>query len=158
MASRTRLAKVVLAVLAVAFVGLGVLAWEPVYWWATMKCFKLERTQDGHRIRGWFFVQRWGPDEIERQHDLWYVENGRKAREGRRTNVVGGVATFWNVDGSVEKQTEFLPGFGGSNEFFRMTERTAPPWLADVTKQSAPSAPAWILDDKQWQAALDAQE
>ena len=32
------------------------------------------------------------------------------------------------------------------------------PWWWGVTDQTAPSAPAWILDDKQWHAALDAQE
>ena len=36
--------------------------------------------------------------------------------------------------------------------------KTKSPWLWGVTDQTAPSMPAWMKDDKQWQATLDAQE
>ena len=54
-----RRAKLVLLVLAVALVGLGVLASEPLYWWVTTERSYCE---DGGR-RGWLIVDR-GDDDI----------------------------------------------------------------------------------------------
>ena len=34
----------------------------------------------------------------------------------------------------------------------------SPPWLWNVTDQTAPSMPAWMKDDEQWQRVLDAQD
>ncbi len=55
--------------------------------------------------------------------------------------------TYWLPDGTVTAQRDRELG-----------ETLEPPWLWGVTDQTEPSAPAWILDDAQWQAALDAQE
>ena len=40
MASRPRRARVALGVIALAVIGLGVWAWEPLYWWVILKRFR----------------------------------------------------------------------------------------------------------------------
>ena len=53
-----RRAKLVLLVLAVALVGLGVWAWEPVYWWVVTESHFQESVQG--QTRGWERRVRWG--------------------------------------------------------------------------------------------------
>ena len=151
-----RRAKLVLLVLAVAFVGLCLLAWEPVFQWATTTRKYVEnrtREIDGETVRGWHYVPRW-PDSWGsggyQGTRMWFLQSAFAAGEvdarGDELRI-----TTWNRDGSVRDQTLIVRG--GPN-----VERHAPPWLWGATNQSVPSAPDWILDDKQWQAALDAQE
>ncbi len=58
--------------------------------------------------------------------------------------------TVWAYDGTVNCQMDYLT----DGDFFK----TSPPWWWNVTDQTAPSMPAWMKDDEQWQRALDAQD
>ena len=133
--------------LAVALVGLGVFASEPLYWWATTRHeWFANRTFSGDRgARGWRRVQRWQNRAIVKA-ELWYVETGFKAAEIQ--HIVK--ATIWHEDGTVRWH------FDGDETF--PVETTSPPWLWGVTDQASPTMPAWMKDDEKWQAALDAQE
>ena len=149
-ASRTRRARVVLGVLAVALVGLGVLAREPLWMWATTKRRALPRGPSWshfYQQRGYVTLHRWtGARVVQRR---FWVHNGLKAEE---TYLVGGrVArkTEWRDNGSVIGQYGLEAGRRG---------RTSPPWLWGVTDQIEPTIPAWMKDDALWQAALDAQD
>ncbi len=172
MASRTRRARVVLAVVAVAVIGLGVWAWEPVYWWVTTERVLHEDDGSGGTFRpledwedweddpfwtdqptrGWAHVHRWsgagyGPGCI------WYLSSGFKAVEGiAARDGAPGQVTYWKPDGSVLQQ--FIIGGTMQGSHFNRS----PPWWWNVTDQTAPSMPAWMKDDEKWQRALDAQD
>ena len=62
--------------------------------------------------------------------------------------------TKWRTSGSVLIQIRLVDDNGESIP--KETNR-APPWLWGVTDQTHPTMPAWMKDDEQWQAALDAQ-
>ena len=152
MASRTRRAKVVLAVLACAIVGLGVWAWEPVYWWVMTTTRYSEGTNYGIPVRTTVYENRWSRGK---RIVGYYVGSGYKAYEYDvdRTGQGFDTVTAWHPDGIVQHQEERgagQPGWTGWTD--------SPPWLRGVTDQTAPSMPAWMKDDAKWQAALDAQE
>ena len=123
MASRTQLAKVVLAILAVAFVGLGVLAREPLWWWVTTKREEVEYRLGGHPVRGWRRVHRWTGQQLEAE--IHYVENGFLAG---RTHLTGRLhAAGWRFNGSVSMRSY----------------RNERPPFEDVPDQTEPTAPWW---------------
>ncbi len=161
-----RRAKLVLLVIAVAFVGLGVWAWVdkgPLYWWVMTRKVYWESESDhggvpAGPLRGWTYMIRWSEMGRPVRRTAWYVESGFKASEIllefsstelRRPNRDR--TTVWNERGLVTHQSSFGPAgdFEGA---------IAPPWLWGVTDQTAPTIPAWMKDDAKWQAALDAQE
>ncbi len=148
-----RRAKLVLLVLAVALVGLGVWAWEPLWMWATTKTVTrppATRNWDGLRVRSYAIVKRWRDFPPERTVEF-YEKTGFKSME-----VEWRAAPFrwttWNVDGSVAEQNQ------ADIDGHPIIHRDSPPWLWGVTDQTEPTMPAWMKDDAQWQAALDAQE
>ncbi len=149
MASRARRARVVLGVIAVALVGLGVWAWEPVYWWVmTERVYQEMQFEDGTVLRGWYHVWRWS-ETLHGPRVTWYTATGYNAHESL---VAGyGRTSHWASDGAVRFQSHGL-----ETGFLVYTE--APPWLWGVTDQTSPTMPEWMKDDAQWQAALDAQE
>ncbi len=83
----------------------------------------------------------------------YYVYSGFKANEAevRRNFRVQG--TWWNSDGTVRAQMQWCNPPTGE-----LMWRDSPPWLWNVTDQTAPSMPAWMQDDEKWQRALDAQD
>ena len=153
MASRTRrAARLALAVLAVALVGLGVWAWEPMWWWASSTPIYLEDGYQHHPVRAVLYEGRWSP----RMHASGYYEgSGYKAYETFSDRWGRGPQTFWRRDGTVERQ--FETEVQGQSRY-AINERNTPPWLWGVTDEPAPTMPAWIKDDAKWQAVLDAQE
>ena len=150
-----RRAKLVLLVLAIAFVGLGVWAWEPVYLGVTTKHIWSEFRQDGHAVRGWEWVRRWTLLSDHPKAMFWYVETGFKACAYEHSPIL--CVTDWHVDGTVKLQQWTVPG-GKPTRGRRIETKSTPPWRWGVTDQTAPSMPAWMKDDAKWQAALDAQE
>ena len=140
-----RRAKLVLLVLAVAIVGLGVWAREPVYWWVmTERVWSEHETDRWVYVRGWERVSRWADDSPNRHRfegKWWYVRNGLLYYHHdaqRRTTQ-----TFWDINGSVQCQLQ------GSEL------RRSPPWLWGVTAQTKPTMPAWMKDDEKWAKALE---
>ena len=155
MASRTRRARVVLAVIALAVIGLGVWAWEPVYWAVMTKreyheSVWLKGTDSEFRARGWVSVQRWTALVGYGPMVFYYVDSGMvyirvwSSGDGLRETV-------WSPDGTVAEQAQ-------ESAHGDVVSRNFPPWLWGVTDQTSPSIPAWMKDDAKWQAALDAQE
>ena len=136
---------------AAAIIGLGGWAWEPAYRWVTTERVYFEESARGAPIRGWGHVKRWTRTRVEHGPAIaWYVSTGLKAGEGlwRNGDVIR--KTEWELDGSVGDQ--MWSTLSGTSKI------EVRPWRWAVTDQAAPSAPGWILDEKQWQAALDAQE
>ena len=153
--SSRRAARLTLAAVAVAVIGLGVWAWEPLYWWViTERVFTGHNDGDGGIVRGWYRIGRWsGRETRDGRAVTWFVSTGYRASETFFAGGFGriGRTTIWKPSGSVQHQigpTQW-PGVPGW--------RTSPPWLWGVTDETEPSIPAWILDDERWQAALDAQ-
>ena len=166
-----RRAWVIVGLLAVAVLGLGMLAWKPVYWWAmTDRVYIEKHLVPGGTVRGWMSVRKGTEDDWFGPNVLYYVDAGFKSEEALfRGSVEGRLSrvqyleavtrvTYWNPDGTVSCQ--FRPGPGmpalrmapSANE-----SRAAPPWWWGVTDQTDPMMPAWMKDDEKWQAALDAQ-
>ena len=155
-----RRAWVIGGLLAVAVVGLGVLAWVdegPLYWWVMTKQ-RLDRLavvslsppwETESEERGWHRVKRWDEKQWHGIKFMWDLKTGFMTfrQEWRHGRALWGEC--WTPDGTLRKQLTYGPN--GIEE-----EAEEPPWLWETPEQSAPSAPAWILDDKQWQAALDA--
>ena len=143
MASRTRRAKVALGVIALAVIGLGVWAWEPVYWWVTARDIPSEWIDIAHPLRGWRGYRKWGPEVLHGRCVYYYVETGFVARDAmyKHGNLV--TKTSWRLDGTVQSQQRMIRT--GSVQF-----KSSPPWWWSVQDQTSPSAPAWILDDEQW--------
>ncbi len=160
MASRPLRARVVLAVIALAVIGLGVWAWEPVWLWATTKRVFEESSCGGKKIRGWHTVSRWTGDDLGFR--LFFVENGWLRAEGTGDDPFERV-TNWNMDGEVVHQAYAVDYDGGVWTRSRRIVVTSmggkgPPWLWGVSDQTAPTMPAWMKDNAKWQAALDAQD
>ena len=97
----------------------------------------------GHEVRGWVSRGRWG-EQLYGPTERWFLETGCRATQSDDERHW----TEWSVDGSVRQQISFGKGRG----------KKQPPWLWGVTDQTAPTMPAWMKDDAQWQAALDAQK
>ena len=154
MASRHRRARVALTVVALAVVGLGVWAWEPLYDWVSIERMLLDEGffEDGakyvddfgvfagHPARGWTMEDRWTGHYVYLVG--FYLETGMKSLEGEGERI-----TVWRIDGAVA----FQEGDDGE-------KRRSPPWLWGVTDETSPTMPAWMKDDAKWQAALAAQE
>ena len=148
-------AKLVLLVLAVALVGLGSLAWEPAYLWVTYESRWFETRLENHAVAERLRFHRWTGIPLTRSpwsvgRVGWYRSTGFKAwQNGERGR------TTWYPDGTLRLQF----AWPGSREYrFSPPSTQSLPWWWGVTDQTAPSAPAWVLADEQWQAALDAQE
>ncbi len=61
------------------------------------------------------------------------------------------IGTNWSSDGAVVAQAEYR-----ADGTWYISD--TPPWLWNVTDQTAPSMPAWMKDDEKWLRALDAQD
>ena len=145
-----RRAKLVLLVLAVAIVGLGVRAWEPVCSFVVFEevpCYRLsfggvstppqpEDTRRGICVRNRWTHQR-------RFETFWWAHNGFLATKHEYDGEELIRTTHWNADGSMH--TEHWDEDGDLS-------------IRGVPDQTAPSMPEWMKDDAKWQAALDAQE
>ncbi len=158
MASRTRRARVALGVIALAVIGLGVLAWKPLWTWVTVERFFDDAAHWTHLdVRGYETSGRWWD---YRESVRWYADTGFKAHEALYRDTICVRETYWNTDGTVDYQryeADAIPGVG--HGFVRGgTQSSGPPWLWGVTDQVAPSMPAWMKDNAKWQAALAAQE
>ena len=138
-----------LGVIALAVVVLGVWRGEALWEWATIR-----QHWSDWPDRGWggniailHKRSRWTGQPILYSDDViaWYRSTGFKAYERSKEGT-----TFWKLDGTLKHQAVWLE--------LGAAVRTHPAWWWGMTDQTAPSAPAWILDDKQWQAALDAQK
>ena len=111
------------------------------WWLTTKKAFVDLRGQRGYYTVGRWHGQRYGPMEF------WWVKSGFKCVE--QLYIESGVLgrhTAWRLDGTVELQNG------------RDGVRKSPPWWWNTTDQTAPSMPAWMKDDEQWQRALDEQD
>ena len=144
-------AKLVLLVLAVALVGLGVWAWEPVYWWVmTERVWEEGYGGNGDIVRGWFSRSRWRTGDRYGPGRNWYVWTGYKATEWFYETDDITALTCWNPDGTLEFQRRETDERGWA--YWK------PPWRWGVTEQTESTMPEWMKDDAKWQAALDAQE
>ena len=149
--------------MALALVAVAVPLAEPVYWWAmTHRAYFESRrsmisfffSSRGPIVRGWKEGPRWStagwPGSSHVRGISWYIDSGFKAeqifvRDGKLC------MTKWKPDGSVRRQDIGIQA--GKDQ-----SQDSPPWLWGVTDQTTPTMPAWMKDDAQWQAALDAQE
>ena len=95
-----RRAKLVLLVLAIAVVGLGVWAWEPVWWWVTTGTVPVDRIRRSfslrHPLRGYDRVKRWDPGVLHGRQVVWYAQTGMMAWEGHA------------IEGSLIRETLYL--------------------------------------------------
>ena len=161
MASRTRRARVVLAVVAMAVVGLGVWRGEAVYLGVTTKRYFKERTSSYDDVRfpsppatrGWTRVRRW--DNHPTMEALWYVETGYESANLAFDRNGYVQMTQFAPDGNVLRQ---MWQYGSGGTYRLKWTRFSPPWFWSVTDQTEPTIPAWMKDHAKWQAALDAQE
>ena len=144
-----RRAKLVLLVLACALVGLGVWGWESLWWWVMTE----------KHFRGWERGETRGWQRRSRETGLLLLEQRFCVLSGFKTLEMVGKGdmtrtTEWSKDGRVLGQWQ-IKGAGAN---ITVEECNDPPWWWGITDQSAPSAPAWILDDDEWYTALDAQD
>ena len=148
----SRRAKLVLLVLAVAIVGLGVLAWEPVYWWVMTKRVAWETTSPQPHARGYSTIWRWTSNKIKHGPQcLWYTTTGFKMAEsdwGPEGTLRG---TYWRPDGTVDIQGRHYDEVGS---VVHERKRVAP-WWWGVADQTEPTMPAWMKDDAKWAKALE---
>ena len=127
--------------LAVALVGLGLWAWEPLYWCVMTKKVTTEPHITafwgdhfvGEPIRGFRWTNRW-TDRFVREVG-WYGSTGFVALQW----FAHPGWTLWNPNGSIWMQSSDSSGL-----------RRAPPWLWGVTDQSEPTIPEWMKDDAKW--------
>ncbi len=99
-----RRAKLVLLVLAVALIGLGVWAWEPLWMWVTTKKVLfpeaiITNASGRFRIRGWASDSRWTGSQHGWQR-TWYVETGFKAEATLWNRGIKIQSTVWSPDGN----------------------------------------------------------
>ena len=159
MASRPRRARVALAVVALALVGLGAWRGEALWWWVMTERVPIDGSTSFKRgdvtvyenelLRGFRKARRWS-GRLHGPHEMWFLRTGYQSsrrwfEDGERTRW-----TNWEMDGAVRSQLWYENG--------TRKERHSPPWLWGVTDQTEPSMPAWMKDDEKWQAALDAQK
>ncbi len=78
-------AKLVLLVLAVAIVGLGVWAWEPVWWWVMTERTYIElpsgTSHSDLSERGWAQLSRWS-NNPHGPFDFWYKKDRLEGSRG----------------------------------------------------------------------------
>ena len=141
-----RRARLVLVLVGVVVLGVGVVAipaWQPAWEWATTKRKLVESPTPGPEgVRSYHTFGRWSGKYLG-VSKIWYLDSGFKYIE----RLDDGSCTWWGPDGRIEAQ--FAP---------HGSVVSSPPWLWGVTDQTAPSMPAWMKDDEQWQRALDAQD
>ena len=140
---------------AVALVGLGVLAWEPVYWWVMTEEVYSEARKviDGrveHGLRCYDTQLKWGPHRFENHgwSREYYVDSGLLASERYWEYAELLWGTEWRPDGTVSFQ-------------WRKTKdetKYSPPWWWGVTVQTEPSIPELMRDDDKWAKALEASK
>ena len=148
----SRCARLVLVVVLLGVVSVGVVAWEPVWQWATTKNRYFEAWDSlgvSNKVRGYRHDRIWGdPEEVTMfsavRGKVWYMHSGYLAQEWHGP----GRMTWWEFSGELAEQWD---DHGD-------VEISSPPWLWSVTDQTTPSMPAWMKDDEQWQRALDAQD
>ena len=100
----------VLVVLGV--VGVGVFAWEPVWWWVTTERAFFEEEHNGYdAVRGWKTKRRWSPNEEYGPWIGWYVETGLKAGEGTLGQASNLRGTYWKTDGTIRSQSLGPPDY-----------------------------------------------
>ena len=102
------------------------------------------------QLRGSYRVKRWNPTERYGTSVLFWRRTGVKASQNVFIHGQCAYITMWDPDGYVMVQYDISTG--------RCKVRDKLPWWWGVTNQTAPSIPAWMKDDAQWQAALAAQE
>ncbi len=167
MASRTRRTRVVLAVVALAVIGLGVWRGEAVYWLVTTRTVVtwyspsvdirtpegVIQTREKHAARGIDRYSRW-TGKAHGWSRNWYTETGKLRCETKLHD--GGLVrlTAWRFDGSVDKQIRST-GPSNSNGSTPVEEKTKAPWWWGVTAQTEPTMPAWMKDDAKWAKALE---
>ncbi len=166
-----RRARLVLVLVVLGVVGMGVFAWEPVSLWLLTVETPFVMQEFGLNLRGIKRVTRWGdPGYLHGTTVTWHVETGFLRSEEAHSFGRLLRATVWYADGRVnyqiaeqmEKQTDPYSVKRepprAVNQYTAMRIRREPPWLWNVTDQTAPSMPTWRKDDEQWQRALDAQD
>ncbi len=155
-----RRARLVLVLVVLGVVGVGVVVREPVSLWLLTVEVPYETTPNsrevsGQHVRGVKRVTRWGdPGQLHGPKVAWHVETGFLAHEEEHSFGRLIRATFWHPHGKVFFQLPEQP----TKQVEPYSANDSPPWLWNVTDQTAPSMPAWMKDDEQWQRALDAQE
>ena len=147
-------------------VGMGVFAWEPLYDLASRTRELIDEAAfeamadhpiggyealAGHPVRGFIVKNRWTDREVYCVG--YYLETGTKAVEGTE----GEQLTVWAHGGTLVYQMN-LRTPRADRQAQAIEAITSPPWWGNVTDQATPSMPAWMKDDEQWQAALDAQD
>ena len=161
----SRRARLVLVLVVLGVVGVGVFAWEPLYWWVITETVPLTVVRplstwnEGHRVRGRVQVRR-GTHMLHGRFVTYFLETGLKSAEAEWRNDMLWRATSWNLDGKVKhqgwnRQLENNPDLADNTT---AEYKLSPPWWWNATDQTAPSMPAWMKDDEQWQRALDAQD
>ncbi len=157
-----RRARLVFVLVVLGVVAVAIRLAEPVWWWVTHERVYTEYL--GHpgepKSRGWHTCLRRGQVEdtvSDGPFVLWHTDTGFKEREGENSREVRifSRSTEWTKNGKVLVQVRAVPRSGGG---WRADHKKSPPWWWNVTDQTAPSIPAWMKDDEQWQAALDAQK
>ncbi len=96
-----------------------------------------------HPVYGWYKVKRWARSSGPVGRSTLYFQNGLKAVEYQFEDGILLRCTHWNFDGTVLLQRVNYYSIDGT-----IKERTAPPWLWDVTDQTEPTAPWWNEKDK----------
>ena len=117
--------------------------WQPIVRSVTTRRVYFEYTTEfGEVGRGWHLHNRWTV-ELVGPFKSWYLSTGYIAQEGSELG-----STIWHSDGTLLRQN--LAG--------QVQPVIDEPWLWGHGDHSAPSIPEWMLDDNEWQAALDRQD
>ena len=118
--------------------------WQPIVWSVTTRRVYFEfTTESGEVGRGWELKNRWTVDRVG-PYKSWYLSTGYVSNEGS----LGRGGSIWHSDGTLLEQNAV-----GQDESV-----VDEPWLWGEGDQSEPSIPEWMLDDDEWQAALDRQD
>lgn len=155
-----RRSRFVLLVIVMSALLLGPFAAGPLWRFVSAKRIYVEGIAGRAPVRGYSFVKRWakpptGSDSVRHGRQVsWYVDTGFKRRSGNyRDNELFGVETIWHPNGTLLFQMRPNPGAEDGIEF-----REHEPWWDGASDQTVPSMPGWMGDDREWQAALDAQD
>ena len=147
---------------AVAVIGLGVFAREPLFWWATTSTVAVDGAHvpgsfsSRRQVRGYQRIKRWDPGVRHGRQVVWYVKTGMIAWEGYAVDGHIARETCYRSNGMVMSQNRppaRPTGMLSSGPDTRLT----PPWRWGVTDQTSPSMPAWMKDDAKWAKALEDQ-
>ena len=153
----TRRSRLVLVLVVLGVAAVGVFAWEPI--WETVRVKRVLIESSSHSVprRGFGTYLRWsGRPVMHGLRRMWNPENGLLKHES--TWHGGGTVTYttWGRDGKIHVQAWDVWDEAARNQITQ--SRYSPPWLWGKVDQAEPSMPAWMKDDEQWQAALDAQD